>query len=72
MENQLPLETITIQEKLQMMEQLWEDLRRNAGELEPPAWHGETLAQRKAAALRGDEAPESWDEARQKIEKAIR
>jgi Putative addiction module component len=41
----LPLEKMTVAEKLQAMEELWADLSRDEN-FESPAWHGETLKER--------------------------
>ncbi len=41
----LPLEQMTVAEKLQAMEVLWADLSRD-GSLDSPAWHGQVLAER--------------------------
>jgi hypothetical protein len=41
----LPLEKMTIAEKLQAMEALWADLSRHE-QIDSPAWHGEVLRQR--------------------------
>ena len=35
----LPLNEMTVPEKLQLMEALWEDLSRNSDALESPEWH---------------------------------
>ena len=42
----LPLEKMTLAEKLQAMEELWADLSRD-DKFESPAWHGEVLKKRK-------------------------
>ncbi len=34
-------------EKLQAMEQLWEDLSRSESEIESPSWHADVLRQRE-------------------------
>jgi len=68
----LELNAMTTEEKLQMMEALWDDLSRTAGDIEPPAWHGEVLAAREAALERGDEEFEDWQQAREEIDKATR
>ncbi len=68
----LPLDEMTVEEKLQLMEMIWDDLSRHADEMEPPAWHGEVLAEREAAVARGDETFEDWETAKQRIEKDIR
>jgi hypothetical protein len=41
----LPLEKMTVAEKLQAMEELWADLSRDES-LESPAWHGKILQER--------------------------
>jgi len=68
----LPLKEMTVEEKLQLMEAIWEDLSRNAEQLPPPAWHAEELAAREAAIARGEETFEDWETARQRIEQNIR
>lgn len=68
----LELNEMTIEEKLQMMEALWDDLSRNADALEPPAWHGEVLEGREAALERGDEGFEDWQQARAEIDTETR
>ena len=68
----LPLDQMTIEEKLQLMEALWEDLSRHADEMQPPAWHAEALAEREAAIARGEAQFEDWESAKKRIEKDIR
>lgn len=68
----LPLKEMTIEEKLQLMEILWDDLSQHADEMQPPAWHAEALAEREAAIERGEEQFEDWEAAKKKIEKEIR
>ncbi len=68
----LPLNQMTVEEKLQVMEAIWEDLSQHADEIQPPAWHAEVLAEREAAIARGEEQFEDWEPAREKIEKDIR
>ena len=42
----LPLDQMTIEEKLRTMETLWADLSRNAQSFESPAWHADVLRER--------------------------
>ena len=44
---------MSVAERLQAIEQLWEALCREAGDLVSPEWHGEVLADRKVRAERG-------------------
>lgn len=50
---QLPLDQMTLVEKLQVMETLWDDLSRRPQELPSPAWHKELLHERKQLAEEG-------------------
>ncbi|MEW6169002.1 MAG: addiction module protein [Pseudomonadota bacterium] len=68
----LPLKDMTVEEKLQLMETLWDDHSRNAEQLQPPAWHAEALAEREAAIARGEEQFEDWEAAKRRIERDIR
>lgn len=67
----MPLEKMSIEEKLQMMELLWEDLSNRTNEMASPSWHGDILREREANIDRGAEQFEDWDEAKQKIEEEI-
>lgn len=66
------LQNMSLEEKLQTMELLWDDLRANAGDTLSPAWHGDELARREAALARGGDAAEDWDAARRRIRDAVR
>lgn len=57
----LPLEQMTVAEKLQAMEALWADLSRNDA-LESPAWHEDALRTRT-----GEENFVDWETAKQQL-----
>jgi hypothetical protein len=63
----LPLDKMTIAEKLEVMESLWRDLSRDESCLESPVWHGEILRQREQQVADGKEAYVTWDEAKQEL-----
>jgi hypothetical protein len=71
MNNRLPLEAMTVEEKLQAMEALWTDLCREGNVPSAPEWHGEILAQRETAVAEGTDEFESWEEARRRIEQEL-
>jgi putative addiction module component (TIGR02574 family) len=48
------IERMSVAERLQAMEQLWDSLAAKSGDLASPEWHREVLADRKARAERGD------------------
>ena len=68
----LSLEKMSIEEKLQMMELLWEDLSHSPNEMLSPSWHGDILRAREANLERGMEQFEDWEDAKQKIEEEIK
>jgi len=43
----LPLDQMTVEEKLHLMEILWDDLSRMPEQTPSPAWHAEVLAERE-------------------------
>jgi Putative addiction module component len=53
MEATLPLDKMTVAEKLRAMEMLWADLSRNEKQIESPAWHGDVLRDRDAKIKSG-------------------
>jgi len=57
----LPLEKMTLAEKLQAMEELWADLSREEN-FESPAWHGEVLRRRA-----GEKDFVDWETAKQQL-----
>ena len=48
------IESMSIAERLQTMEQIWDSLYRSAENVPSPNWHGEVLADRKTRAERGE------------------
>ena len=67
----LPLKEMSIEEKLQAMESIWDDLCSRADSLASPAWHGEVLADRESALQGGDEEFIDWETAKQNIKKQL-
>lgn len=67
----LPLDEMAVEEKLQLMEAIWDDLSRHADEMEPPAWHGKVLKELEAAIERGEETFEDWETAKRRIRDSL-
>jgi len=65
----LPLSEMTLAEKLQVMETLWEDLSRNADALESPAWHKTVLDARERKIQSGEARFIDWEQAKTEIRK---
>jgi Putative addiction module component len=56
----LPLEKMTIADKLRAMEMLWSDLTRDDGPFESPEWHGVVLRESAARVKDGKESFIDW------------
>ena len=63
----LPLDQMSIEEKLGVMELLWDDLCRRVDDIPSPAWHGAILADREAALANGEDVFEDWEAAKKSI-----
>ena len=64
----LPLNEMTVAEKLQAMELLWDDLSRNPQNIPSPTWHKDVLEARQRDIEEGRDKFIPWDEFRKIIE----
>jgi len=69
MEYHLPLDKMTTNEKLQIMESLWRDLSRDSESLPVPAWHRDVLLAREMKVSDGTAAYMDWEQAKDLIRK---
>lgn len=67
MEVVLPLEQMTIEEKLRALERIWVDLCRVETTVPSPLWHRDVLQAREARLLNDQDQFTSWEEAKQHI-----
>jgi hypothetical protein len=66
----LPLDKMTVAEKLLAMECLWDDLSCNAQEAPSPTWHADVLAKRERQVAEGNMSFIGLDEAKERIREA--
>jgi len=59
--NNLPLDQMSVAEKLATMETLWADLCRNPDEVPSPQWHEKVLADRSARLDSGEATTTDWE-----------
>jgi hypothetical protein len=71
MELNLPLDQMTVEEKLQLMEVLWDDLSRTAEDVPSPAWHAEVLAERERLIESGQAHFVDLAEMEERLRKAL-
>lgn len=72
MKPDLPLDQMTVEDKLLTMEALWDSLLREPDTVESPPWHGEVLAERSAAVERGEVALLDLDDVKRRIRERTR
>ena len=64
----VPLEKMTVREKLHLLERLWEDLARRPDDVPSPNWHGDVLAARIKAVREGRTSFEDWDVVKRRLQ----
>ncbi len=65
---QLEIAKLPIEEKLQLMESLWDALCHDPSmETAVPAWHADVLADRQVRLDAGKESISDWEEAKKRI-----
>ena len=62
------IDKMSVGERLQVMEQLWDALCRDSGDLPSPAWHNDVLADRKQRALHGESRFLTLDQLRARLQ----
>ena len=67
----LPLNEMTVPEKLQVMEALWGDLSRRSDALESPEWHRDVLEERERRIDSGEATFTDWEQAKADIRKRV-
>ncbi len=67
----LHLETMSIEEKMQTMESIWEDLCKTADSISSPPWHEKILTDREESVKRGDGQFVEWETAKKNIRNDI-
>ena len=67
----LPPHEMTLTEKLQLMEALWEDLSRNADALESPDWHREVLEERERRIASDEARFSDWEAAKADVRRQV-
>jgi len=61
------LEKLSVAERLQLVEDLWDSIARSTAEVPIPQWQKDELARRKELYLRNPESVLTWDQAKRDI-----
>lgn len=67
----LPLEEMTISEKIGMMEDIWSDLSKPGQRFSPPEWHDRILEERSRLGQSGEVGFTDWETAKKQIQDRV-
>ena len=67
----LSVENMSIEEKIQTMEIIWDDLCNKADGISSPPWHEKVLTDRENGIISGEDVFLGWNNAKKEIEKSI-
>jgi putative addiction module component (TIGR02574 family) len=61
------LEKLSVSERLQIVEDLWDSIARSNANVPVPQWQKDELALRKTRYLRNPDSGKTWDQVKQSI-----
>jgi Putative addiction module component len=67
----LPLDRMTVSQKMKVLEQVWESLREQEGRFESRAWHADVLTDRRRLVEAGKAKFSPWKEAKARIRRRV-
>jgi Putative addiction module component len=65
----IPLNTMSVGEKVQLLELVWDNLCRQSGDVRSPEWHAVILKERQKQIENGTMAVSSWAEAKERLQR---
>ena len=71
MKTELSLNKLTIEEKISIMENIWDDLCKNSGDITSPDWHENILAEREHQIQNNKAKFIDWEMAKKNIRENI-
>ena len=70
MSKALPIETMTVADKLAAIEQLWNDLTKEPQNVPSPEWHADVLRDRAEKVRRGDASFSILDDVKSRLQRS--
>jgi len=64
---EISIESMSVAEKVCLLERVWESLCRETGDVGSPDWHREVLEERTRRLQSGDATISSWAEAKARL-----
>ncbi|HNS20710.1 MAG TPA: addiction module protein [Sedimentisphaerales bacterium] len=72
MSDAIEIARLSREEKLRVMEAIWEDLSRDTAQVESPDWHREVLEETDRRLGAGQEPLVDWQDAKKRLRKRFR
>ena len=69
MQNTIEIKHLSREEKLRVMEAIWEDLSKEEEKVESPTWHQEALQETDHRLRSGEESIVDWQDAKMELRK---
>ena len=67
----LPLNKMSIEEKIKAMDAIWDDLCKNEDAYVSPSWHENILHEREHNLKKGDDKFADWEQAKKDIRDTV-
>ncbi len=64
---EIPLDTMSVSEKVRLLETVWESLCSKSGDVRSPEWHREVLEARRRRLEDGKATVSPWTEAKARL-----
>ena len=68
---EIPLETLSVPERIRLLERVWDSLCSKSGDVRSPEWHREVLEARKHRIEDGRATVSPWNEAKARLLDAV-
>ncbi len=72
MQNTFDIAHLSKEDKLKIMEDIWEDLSKDYKEVESPEWHHDVLQDTEQRLELGEETVVDWDTAKKNLRKRFK
>ena len=63
----LPLDSMSVAEKMEAMETIWSSLCQKPGDVRSPEWHEGVLAERTRRLASGESTVSTWNDAKARL-----
>jgi hypothetical protein len=66
------LKAMSVPEKMELLQAVWDDLLQAESELQSPDWHGEVLRERDERVNSGQEKFIDWEDAKAELKRELK